>query len=171
MVSNGFRPAVWGRSALAVLITLSLSPSATSQAQPLPNWDYDTNTYTSPTYTDTTPTDYTQLHLPGPVDVVAPIIAPRDTLRIGTFHIAQPNWVSDIDLERTNNTTAIIESGVATGWNSFWRITLPAIAPALASGALFAFAASFDDVVIALLIAASCVLALGQGLRYVIDAG
>lgn len=87
--------------------------------QPLPNWDYDTNTYTPPTYTDTTPTDYTQLHLPGPVDVVAPIIAPRDTLRIGTFHIAQPNWVSDVDLERTNNTTAIIESGVATGWNSF----------------------------------------------------
>ena len=36
---------------------------------------------------------------------------------------------------------------------AFWRVTLPAIAPALASGALFAFAASFDDVVIALLIA------------------
>ncbi|SCY76019.1 leucine-zipper of insertion element IS481 [Rhodococcus erythropolis] len=78
--------------------------------QPLPNWDYDTNTYTPPAYTKTTPT---------PVDVVAPIIAPRDTLRIGTFHIAQPNWVSDVDLERTNNTTAIIESGAATGWNSF----------------------------------------------------
>jgi putative spermidine/putrescine transport system permease protein len=36
---------------------------------------------------------------------------------------------------------------------AFRRITLPAIAPALASGGLFAFAASFDDVVIALLIA------------------
>ena len=36
---------------------------------------------------------------------------------------------------------------------TFWRITLPAIVPAVASGALFAFAASFDDVVIALLIA------------------
>lgn len=36
---------------------------------------------------------------------------------------------------------------------AFRRVTLPAIAPAVASGALFAFAASFDDVVIALLIA------------------
>lgn len=36
---------------------------------------------------------------------------------------------------------------------AFGRVTLPAIAPAVASGALFAFAASFDDVVIALLIA------------------
>jgi len=89
------------------------------QYQPLPNYDYNTNTYTPPAYTDTTPTDYTQLHLPGPVEVIAPIIAPRDTLRIGTFHIEQPNWVSDIDLERTNNTTAVIESAVATGWNSF----------------------------------------------------
>lgn len=36
---------------------------------------------------------------------------------------------------------------------TFGRVTLPAIAPALGSGGLFAFAASFDDVVIALLIA------------------
>lgn len=36
---------------------------------------------------------------------------------------------------------------------AFWRVTLPSIVPAMASGALFAFAASFDDVVIALLIA------------------
>ncbi len=36
---------------------------------------------------------------------------------------------------------------------AFFRVTLPAIVPAMASGALFAFAASFDDVVIALLVA------------------
>ena len=36
---------------------------------------------------------------------------------------------------------------------AFMRVTLPVIMPAMASGALFAFAASFDDVVIALLIA------------------
>lgn len=36
---------------------------------------------------------------------------------------------------------------------AFMRVTLQAIMPAMASGALFAFAASFDDVVIALLIA------------------
>jgi len=41
----------------------------------------------------------------------------------------------------------------ATPQAAFWRVTLPAILPAMASGALFAFAASFDDVVIALLIA------------------
>ena len=35
---------------------------------------------------------------------------------------------------------------------AFRRVTLPAIVPSMASGALFAFAASFDDVVIALLI-------------------
>jgi putative spermidine/putrescine transport system permease protein len=36
---------------------------------------------------------------------------------------------------------------------TFFRVTLPSIVPAMASGALFAFAASFDDVVIALLLA------------------
>lgn len=36
---------------------------------------------------------------------------------------------------------------------AFFRVTLPCIVPAMASGALFAFAASFDDVVIALLVA------------------
>jgi putative spermidine/putrescine transport system permease protein len=36
---------------------------------------------------------------------------------------------------------------------AFFRVTLPAIRPGVASGALFAFAASFDDVVIALLLA------------------
>ena len=87
--------------------------------QPLQNWDYDANTYTAPNDTDdATPIDYSQLHLPGPVEIIAPIIAPRDTLRFGTFHIAQPNWVTDADRERTNNTTAIIESAVATGWHS-----------------------------------------------------
>ncbi len=41
----------------------------------------------------------------------------------------------------------------ATPAVAFMRVTLPGIMPAMASGALFAFAASFDDVVIALLIA------------------
>jgi len=87
--------------------------------QPLANFDYNTNTYTgqSPNY-DATPIDYSQLHLPSPAPIIAPIIAPRDTLRFGTFHIAQPNWVSDADLERTNNTTSVVESMVATFWHS-----------------------------------------------------
>jgi putative spermidine/putrescine transport system permease protein len=41
----------------------------------------------------------------------------------------------------------------ATPATTFWRVTLPGIRPAVASGALFAFATSFDDVVIALLLA------------------
>lgn len=41
----------------------------------------------------------------------------------------------------------------ATPAVAFFRVTLPSIVPAMASGALFAFAASFDDVVIALLVA------------------
>jgi putative spermidine/putrescine transport system permease protein len=41
----------------------------------------------------------------------------------------------------------------ATPRVAFFRVTLPGIVPAMASGALFAFAASFDDVVIALFIA------------------
>ena len=41
----------------------------------------------------------------------------------------------------------------ADPWTAFFRVTLPSIVPGMASGALFAFAASFDDVVIALLIA------------------
>jgi len=41
----------------------------------------------------------------------------------------------------------------ATPRQAFVHVTLPGIAPAVASGALFAFAASFDDVVIALFIA------------------
>ncbi|HEX6721102.1 MAG TPA: ABC transporter permease [Burkholderiaceae bacterium] len=41
----------------------------------------------------------------------------------------------------------------ATPTTTFFRVTLPAIVPAMGSGALFAFAASFDDVVIALLVA------------------
>ncbi|WP_337181873.1 ABC transporter permease subunit [Shinella sp.] len=38
----------------------------------------------------------------------------------------------------------------ARPWTAFRRVTVPSIAPSLASGALFAFAASFDDVVVAL---------------------
>ena len=87
--------------------------------QPLANFDYTTNTHTAPTAAyDATPIDYSQLHLPSPVEIIAPIIAPRDTLRFGTFHLAQPNWVTDADRERTNNTTSVVESMVATFWHS-----------------------------------------------------
>lgn len=45
---------------------------------------------------------------------------------------------------------------------TFWSVTLPSIRGAIASGALFAFAASFDDVVIALLLAGAAQRTLPQ---------
>lgn len=50
----------------------------------------------------------------------------------------------------------LVRAAAACGarpWTAFRRVTVPSIAPSLASGALFAFAASFDDVVIALFVA------------------
>jgi putative spermidine/putrescine transport system permease protein len=41
----------------------------------------------------------------------------------------------------------------APPWTTFRRVTLPLILPGVLSGAVFAFAASFDEVVVALLIA------------------
>ena len=40
-----------------------------------------------------------------------------------------------------------------TPFNSFMRVTLPVIAPGVISGALFAFAISFDEVVVTLFLA------------------
>lgn len=57
-----------------------------------------------------------------------------------------------LELLDPNLARAAAACGAAPG-TTFRRVTLPAIAPALASGGLFGFAASFDDVVIALLIA------------------
>jgi spermidine/putrescine transport system permease protein len=36
----------------------------------------------------------------------------------------------------------------ASAWGAFWHVTLPLIAPAVAAGALLAFALSFDDLVV-----------------------
>lgn len=40
----------------------------------------------------------------------------------------------------------------ATPWTAFWRVTLPLISPAVAAGAIFAFATSFDEVIVILFI-------------------
>lgn len=57
-----------------------------------------------------------------------------------------------LELQDPNLARAAASCG-ATPAVTFFRVTLPGIVPAMASGALFAFAASFDDVVIALLVA------------------
>ncbi|QTJ70607.1 insoluble domain protein (plasmid) [Rhodococcus sp. ZPP] len=86
--------------------------------QPLPNYDYETNAYVEPTDYYVAPVQLEQLHLPTPVEPTKPFIAPRDTLRLGELHIKQPNWVSDMDRDRTNNTMAVVQAGVSTGWRS-----------------------------------------------------
>ncbi len=57
-----------------------------------------------------------------------------------------------LELQDPNLARAAAACG-ATPRQTFFRVTLPGITPAVGSGALFAFAASFDDVVIALFIA------------------
>jgi putative spermidine/putrescine transport system permease protein len=57
-----------------------------------------------------------------------------------------------LELQDPNLARAAAACGADAG-TTFWRVTLPGITPGMASGALFAFAASFDDVVIALLLA------------------
>lgn len=86
--------------------------------QPLDNYDYDTNTYNAPDDYYVAPLRVEELHLPTYVEPTAPIIAPRETLRLGTYHVAQPNWITDGDLARTNNTSAVIEAEVSTFWRS-----------------------------------------------------
>ncbi|NDV09440.1 hypothetical protein GXW84_34125 [Rhodococcus sp. IEGM 248] len=86
--------------------------------QPLPNYDYDTNAYVEPENYYLAPVQLDQLHLPTPVEPTAPFIAPRDSLRLGELHIKQPNWISDLDRDRTNNTMSVVQAGVSTGWRS-----------------------------------------------------
>ncbi|AHK35660.1 hypothetical protein Pd630_LPD11085 (plasmid) [Rhodococcus opacus PD630] len=84
----------------------------------LPNYDYENDSYVTPDDYDVAPVQVQELHLPTAVAPTAPIIAPRDTLRIGEMHIKQPNWITDEDKDRTNNTFAVVESGVSTAWRS-----------------------------------------------------
>ncbi|MCL2533096.1 MAG: hypothetical protein FWE39_02930, partial [Nocardiaceae bacterium] len=88
--------------------------------QPLENYDYDTNTYVAPEYDYVAPlqAQVQDLHLPTYVEPTAPIIAPRETLRLGAYQAPQPNWITDGDLARTNNTSAVIEAQVSTFWRS-----------------------------------------------------
>lgn len=63
--------------------------------------------------------NWSQLRAPTPVlDPTLPIEAPRDKMRMGRVVFDQPNWVSDIDADRTNNQTAVIEAQVTDAWRS-----------------------------------------------------
>ncbi|AQA20873.1 hypothetical protein BTZ20_5831 [Rhodococcus sp. MTM3W5.2] len=80
--------------------------------RPVPTYDY--SEYSEPV----APVQIQELHLPVPVEVVAPIEAPKERLRIGDYVSDQPNWLSDEYLNRTNNTSAVIEAQVNTFWKS-----------------------------------------------------
>ncbi|MET4614100.1 hypothetical protein ABIC28_005113 [Rhodococcus sp. PvR044] len=84
----------------------------------LPNYDYGNNVYVAPEDTYVAPVQIQELHLPTPVAPTAPIIAPRDKIRLGEVLIEQPNWISDRDAARTNGTSAVIESQVTDFWRS-----------------------------------------------------
>ncbi|MFD4268142.1 insoluble domain protein [Rhodococcus sp. NPDC058481] len=83
----------------------------------LPGYDYGTGEYTAP-QEYVAPVTIEQLHLPTPTAPVALIVAPRNTVRFGEYHFKQPNWFSDEDTDRTNNTSALIEAEVSRGWRS-----------------------------------------------------
>ncbi len=84
---------------------------------PKPNYNYETNQYSG--YSNyVAPIDYSQLHAPTYVEPAPMYIAPPKTLMIGDYHAEQPNWLTDEDLERTNNTSELIRSQVATFYRS-----------------------------------------------------
>lgn len=64
------------------------------------------------------PLDLGTLHAPVAVEPTAPIAAPPKVVKIGEFYDDQPNWMSDNVLERTNNSTAVIQAQVTDGWRS-----------------------------------------------------
>ncbi|GAA4491025.1 hypothetical protein GCM10023094_55190 [Rhodococcus olei] len=86
--------------------------------RPMPNYDYETETYTVPAQTYYEPVPLEQLHMPVAVAPTAPIIAPRDKIRFGDTLFDQPNWIADADAERTNNTSSVIEAQVTDFWRS-----------------------------------------------------
>lgn len=84
--------------------------------QPIPNYDYDTNRYNTPAPSEQV--QFQDLHLPTAVTPSNPLIAPKDKARLGDLQFDQPNWLSDEDLNRTNSTSAVLESMVTDGWRS-----------------------------------------------------
>lgn len=84
---------------------------------------------------------YVQTHIP--LGLTSLIIAH------GVFNIAYVTIVVRARLQGYDNSVedAALDLG-ATEWQTFWRITLPLIAPGIIGGALLAFTLSIDDFVI-----------------------
>ncbi|QCQ94158.1 insoluble domain protein [Rhodococcus sp. SGAir0479] len=93
------------------------APAVQPRYAPKPNYDYQTNQYTQQS-NYVAPIDYSALHAPVAVEAAPMYIAPPKTLMIGDYHAEQPNWLTDEDLERTNNTSELIRSQVSTFYRS-----------------------------------------------------
>ena len=91
-------------------------PAVQPEYKPLPNYDYGTGQYSGQTYAP--PLDLSTLHAPVEVEQAPIYIAPPEKILVGDIHFNQPNWVTDEDRERTNNTAGLIRSDVATFWKS-----------------------------------------------------
>ncbi|NLE78390.1 MAG: insoluble domain protein [Rhodococcus sp.] len=76
-------------------------------------YDVEEEAYVAPE-----PVQIQELHLPTAVDPVAPIEAPEDKLRVGDYISEKPAWMTEEQLEKTNNTAAVAEAQMATFWNS-----------------------------------------------------
>lgn len=91
-------------------------------AQPLPNWDYNTNQYTPPANSNdnyVAPIDYTSIHLPTQLETfTAPIQAPEEKVRFGRYIADVPNWMTKETADKTNGQTAVIEAQVTDFWRS-----------------------------------------------------
>ncbi|MEE2035474.1 insoluble domain protein [Rhodococcus chondri] len=91
-------------------------PAQQREYAPLPDYNYDTNRYER--QSTPPPIDPLELRAPQPVTPEPIYIAPPEKIMIGDFHFNQPNWVTDDDRERTNNTAGLIRSDVATFYKS-----------------------------------------------------
>ncbi|OZD12043.1 MULTISPECIES: hypothetical protein [Nocardiaceae] len=109
-----------------------VAPPAAYDQSEWQTWDaYYDDDETTGAYTDTAPAapsvdvepaaplDVNTLHGPVAVeDPTVPTAAPAKVLKIGDFYDDQPSWLSDEDLERTNNSTAVIQAQVTDFWRS-----------------------------------------------------
>ena len=91
-------------------------PAQQRQYAPLPDSNYDTGRYER--QSTPAPINPLELRAPQPVEPEPIYIAPPEKIMVGDIHFNQPNWVTDDDRERTNNTAGLIRSDVATFYKS-----------------------------------------------------
>lgn len=91
-------------------------PAQQREYAPLPDYNYDTNRYER--QSTPAPINPLELRAPQPVEPEPIYIAPPEKIMVGDIHFNQPNWVTDDDRERTNNTAGLIRSDVATFYKS-----------------------------------------------------